>query len=222
MEKDAKWLAYGAIFWLALVSGMAFGKMAGVSGGVQNSSPVLIGLVIALYILFPLAYARATNGFGDIGLRFANLKIPLSATVLVTLIYSAIRSFMILYVPGSSRYVAATAIQTAGILKQDTSALPIVLVFSFVGPLATELFYRGFIFTALRKHTHWVNALLVSALMFSVAHWFAVGLTGFVMALAVSIVAGWLMQKYNTIAAPVLFHFLQYVVAILLYWLYVP
>lgn len=216
---NKKWLIYGAIYWLIIAIGLGFAKLSGMAKeGVKDTPLILIVLFTSLYIVFPLIYAWKTKNFKGIGFTRENLKSVVSVTLLVTFIYSAIRGLLIIYAPGSSEYVAATAIQTAGALKENLSAaLPRAIIAAFLSTVSVELFYRGFWFTILRKYIHWINALLVSALLFSIVHYFAAGLSGAIMALVVSIVAGMLMQKYNNIIAPALFHLLQYLATIAVY-----
>lgn len=214
-----KWLVYAVVYWSIIAIGMGFAKTSGLAQvGVKDAPLSSIMLFTSSYIVFPLLYGWKTKNFKGMGFTGENLRLAVLVTLFVTFIYSMIRGFLILYVPGSNEYVAATAIQTAGVLRENfLGAFPRALFVGFLSTVSVELFYRGFWFTQLRKYTHWINALLVSGLLFAMVHYFAAGLSGAIMAMVVSVVAGSLMQKYNNIVAPALFHLLQYLATIVVY-----
>ncbi|MFA6097635.1 MAG: CPBP family intramembrane glutamic endopeptidase [Candidatus Paceibacterota bacterium] len=95
---------------------------------------------------------------------------------------------------------------------------PIMLFMTFFAAISNELFYRGFVFTRLKRFMDWKRAAAISALMFGIYHFLNAGFSGFFMGVIVSIVSAWLMQKYNNIIAPALFHFLQYIITILVFY----
>ena len=134
---------------------------------------------------------------------------------------------LIVFVPASVDYIAASAFQVAGLLKDGQLGsltgpptllyLP-MLFFTFMAAASNELFYRGFLFTRMRQHTHYLAALLAAAAMFGFYHYFNSGLSGAIMGVVVSLVSGWLMQHHNNIVTPILFHYLQYQAAILVFY----
>ena len=93
--------------------------------------------------------------------------------------------------------------------------------FAFLGSVSNELFYRGFLFTRLKQFVDWKIAVLVSSIMFGIYHYLNVGFSGFIMGVVVSLISGLLMQKYKNIIAPALFHFIQYIITILVFYYYV-
>lgn len=212
-------MVYAVVYWSIIAIGMAFAKISGLAQeGVKDAPLSSIILFTSLYIVFPLLYGWKSRNLKGMGFTGENLRSAVLATLFITFIYSVIRGFLIIYVSGSSEYVAATAIQTAGVLRENfLGAFPRALFVGFLSTVSVELFYRGFWFTQLRKYTHWINALLVSGLLFAMVHYFAAGLSGAIMAMVVSVVAGSLMQKYNNIVAPALFHLLQYLATIVVY-----
>jgi membrane protease YdiL (CAAX protease family) len=100
-----------------------------------------------------------------------------------------------------------------------TLLFPLMFGLTFLAAMGNELFYRGFLFTRMRQHTHWLVALLAAAAMFGFYHYFNSGLSGAIMGMVVSLVSGWLMQRHNNIITPILFHYLQYQAAILVFYL---
>jgi len=214
------WLAVGIAVWIATVPLLA---------GVTESPARAFGIIL-VWMAFPLFYAVKNKDFKGIGLTKNNLRDALAGMLVVSVAYSVIRNFLIMYVPSSSKYIAASALTVAELLKQGyfgsiagpfSKLFPIMFFITFLAAISNELFYRGFFFTRLKQFVDWKIAVLISALLFGVYHYLNVGLSGFIMGVVVSIVSGWLMQRYNNVAAPALFHFLQYIVTILVFYYFV-
>lgn len=222
-EKNANsktWLIVGLILWTATVPLL--------SGAAE--SPAKAFWIILTWLLFPLAYAFLNKDFKGIGITKENIRNAMWGMLVVSTVYSVIRNFLIMYVPSSSKYIAASALTVAELLKQGyfgsiagpfSKLFPIMFFITFLAAISNELFYRGFLFTRLKQFMDWKTAVLVSALLFGVYHYLNVGLSGFIMGVVVSIVSGWLMQRYNNVAAPALFHFLQYIITILVFYYFV-
>jgi len=190
-------------------------------------SPAAALGVTLVWLLFPLLYAFVARDREEIGLTGKNLRRVLAEMLLVTAVYSLIRVGLILFVPDSVDYIAASAIQVAGLLKDGQFGtlagppallFPLMFVLTFLAAAGNEMFYRGFLFTRIRQRTHWLVALLASAALFGFYHYFNSGLSGAIMGVVVSLVSGWLMQHRDNIVAPVLFHYLQYQAAILVFY----
>lgn len=222
-EKNANskmWLILGLLVWLATVPLL--------SGGAE--SPAKAFGIILVWLLFPLAYAIKNKDYEGIGLTKKNLKDALAGMLIVSAVYSVIRNLLIVYYPTSIKYIAASALTVAELLKQGyfgsiagpfSKLFPIMLVITFLAAVSNELFYRGFVFTRLKQFVDWKVAATISALLFGVYHYLNVGLSGFIMGVVVSLVSAWLMQKYNNVVAPALFHFLQYLITILVFYYFV-
>lgn len=216
-RKNSLWLTSGLILWAVTVFTLT---------RVFESPAVALGITM-VWLLFPLLYAFIAKDGAGIGLTRANLGRVVAGTLLVTLIYSLVRNGLIIFVPASVDYIAASAIQVADLLKQGQFGnlagpperlFPLMLFFTFLAAVGNELFYRGFLFTRIRLHTHWLTASFSAAVLFGVYHYFNSGVSGAIMGVVVSLVSGWLMQRYNNIVAPVLFHYLQYVASILVFY----
>lgn len=219
-QKNSLWLISGLILWAVTVFTLT---------GIFKSPAVALGITM-VWILFPLLYASTAKDMAGIGLTRANLGRVVAETLLVTLIYSLIRNGLIIFVPASVDYIAASAIQVADLLKQGQFGnlagpperlFPLMLFFTLLAAIGNEFFYRGFLFTRIKRHTHWLAASISAAVLFGVYHYFNSGLSGAIMGVVVSLVSGWLMQRYNNIVAPVLFHYLQYVASILVFYFFV-
>ncbi len=215
--KNSLWLISGLIIWTMTVFMLT---------RIFENPAVALGVTM-VWILFPLLYAFIARDGAGIGLTRANMGRVVAETLLVTLIYSLIRNGLIIFVPASVDYIAASAIQVADLLKQGQFGnlagsperlFPLMLFFTFLAAVGNELFYRGFLVTRIKQHTHWLAASFSAAILFGVYHYFNSGVSGAIMGVVVSLVSGWLMQRHNNIAAPVLFHYLQYVASILVFY----
>lgn len=187
------------------------------------------GIIVA-WLLFPLGYAFLNKDFKGIGVTKEKIRNAIWGMLVVSTVYSVIRNLMIVFVPSSIEYIAASALTVAELLKQGyfgsiagefSQLFPIMFFITFLAAISNELFYRGFLFTRLKQFVDWKIAVLISALLFGVYHYLNVGLSGFIMGVVVSVVSGWLMQRYNNVAAPALFHFLQYIATILVFYFFI-
>ena len=216
-KKSAVWLLIGLAVWVVTVPFLS---------GVMESPAAALGVTL-VWLLFPLLYAFVARDGQGIGLTRKKVGRAVAEMLLVTTVYSLIRIGLIVFVPASVDYIAASAIQVARLLKDGQFGslagppallFPLMFVLTFLAAAGNELFYRGFLFTRMRQHTHWLVALLASAALFGFYHYFNSGLSGAIMGVVVSLVSGWLMQRRNNVVAPVLFHYLQYQAAILVFY----
>lgn len=219
-RSSSNWLIAGLIIWVITVP---------VFTGIAESPAKSLGIII-IWLLFPLVYGFIKRDWSGIGLSKDNILKPVQGMLIAAVVYSLVRNFLVVYVPGSIPYVAASAVQVAGLLEQGQfgnitgtfqQLLPLMLFMTFLAAVSNELFYRGFLFTRLRQLMDWKLAALTSALLFGVYHYFNAGAGGFIMGVAVSIVSGALMQRYNNIIAPALFHFIQYIATIMVFYYWV-
>lgn len=218
--KQLIWLFSGLFIWfftVPLLSGFA-------------ESPLKAFGIILAWLLFPLIYIFLTKDFKGVGLTKENFIKAIIGMLVVVIAYSMIRNFLIVFFPFSIQYIAASALTVAELLKQGyfgnisgpfTKLFPIMFFITFLAAISNELFYRGFLFNRLKQFMSWKTAVLVSALLFGIYHYLNVGFSGFIMGFIVSIISGLLMQKYKNIIAPALFHFIQYIITILVFYYYV-
>lgn len=211
------WLLVGLAVWLVTVP-----VLSALAGG-----PVAALVATAIWIVVPLVYAVVARDAPGVGLTLEHLRPALVDTLILTGFYSVVRLGVIALVPAVAKDVAGGPLEVAEALRTVEfgtwrGSTPTTFVLTFAAALATalaaELFYRGFLFTRIQRATHWIVALAASALLFGGYHYFAAGPVAGVSAAALSLVSGWLMARYGTVIAPVLFHYLQYVAAILVFY----
>lgn len=219
-SRSSNWLIAGFIIWIITVPLLT---------GISDSPAKTMGIIV-IWLLFPLLYGFMNRDWRSIGFTKENIWKPVQGVIIATIVYSVIRNLLITFVPGSIPYTAASAIQVAELLKQGqfgnitgsfSQLFPLMLFMTFLAAISNELFYRGFLFTRLRHLSDWRLAAVMSALMFGIYHYFNAGISGFIMGVIVSLVSGVLMQKYNNIIAPALFHFLQYILTIMVFYYFV-
>jgi len=221
MDRNSRiWLILGIIIWLTTVP-----LLTGIS-----ESPVKTLGIIFIWLLFPLVYCFINKDWNGIGITKVNALKSVQGMLIVAIVYSVARNLLIVLVPGTIPYIAASAIQVAGLLKQGqfgnitgsfSQLFPLMLLMTFLAAASNELFYRGFLFTRLKQFMDWKLASLMAALLFGIYHYFNAGISGFIMGMVVSLISGGLMQKYNNIIAPALFHFLQYIITIMVFYYFV-
>ena len=95
-------------------------------------------------------------------------------------------------------------------LATQESAAPLLVVGSvLIGPFAEELFYRGMLFTALRRRLPLWPALGISSVLWGLAH-LQTTLEGYLLVLLILIPLGmfmaWLYERRGSLVVPVLTH----------------
>ncbi len=73
----------------------------------------------------------------------------------------------------------------------------------FIAPVAEEILFRGFIFGTLKKDMHPWAAIVISAVIFGVAHMTPLGI---IYATGLGILLGWLAYRFNSIVPALFFH----------------
>ena len=78
-----------------------------------------------------------------------------------------------------------------------------LVVACVVGPIAEEVFFRGLLFSSLRRHLSRAAAMLISATLFSALH---TNVVGFIPILALGCVLADLYERTGSLAAPITVH----------------
>lgn len=97
-------------------------------------------------------------------------------------------------------------IQTQNEAYQDVFAASPFMQFlsvGFIAPLVEEVLFRGCILGVLKKEMHPWIAIIISAVLFGVAHGTPIGI---LYATALGILMGWLAVKFNSIVPTLFFH----------------
>jgi membrane protease YdiL (CAAX protease family) len=167
-----------------------------------------------------LGLRPAPGGFGKsvlLGVALALLLLPVS-DLLETLIRKLVLE------PGKLPYAGllqevskkADALSMLNELKSNPAAIAcMVALVGLVGPVAEEVFFRGFAYRVLRERLGTTAGLLLSALLFALVHMNPVGLVPiFVMGL----VLAWLYQRTGSLAASIGLHCANNLLALFFYF----
>jgi tetratricopeptide (TPR) repeat protein/membrane protease YdiL (CAAX protease family) len=108
-----------------------------------------------------------------------------------------------------------TAQEIIPLIKYALSASPVAAILSIVivGPMAEEIIFRGLIYGALEKRVRVFGAMLISSLLFALAH---LQVTHFIPIFCLGMVLSWARWKSGSLGLPILLHVFNNGVALLL------
>jgi membrane protease YdiL (CAAX protease family) len=200
------------IYWL--IFGLALAGLIAVLG-TKNPISWLSWAVI------PMVYVFITKNAKGIGFTTERLRYSVFLGIWTGIIWGLIRGTgLILYPPSEiilgSGLVDVFANFQQGILPVGNNIQATPLQFFLVTiPLFTavgwfvETYYRGLIFTRLKKYIHWFLAAIIAAFLFGLAH-LAFDVKGLYHATIMFTIAGVVMQRSNNLVAPAVFHLVQF------------
>ncbi|MFH1848058.1 MAG: CPBP family intramembrane glutamic endopeptidase [Candidatus Omnitrophota bacterium] len=87
--------------------------------------------------------------------------------------------------------------------KKTSVILYLGFFVSVAGPIVEELFFRGFLYQAIKKHFGVFNALVASSALFALLH---ANLTGFLPIMILGMLLAYLFERTGTLVAPVCVH----------------
>ena len=189
--------------------------MALVDGVLRPGYAVKSAIKVAMFMLVPLAASRIDRGVLYLQLLRPKKKGLLPAIVLGVGIYVVILGGYFLVSPFLDFSKIAGALTTnAGVTKENF--LYVSLYISFANSFLEEFFFRGFVFTNLKRLSGRKLAYIFSATAFSLYHvammigWFSPALFLLVMVglAAGGMIFNWLNEKLDTIYRSWLTHIL--------------
>ena len=187
--------------------------MALVDGVLRPGYGVKSAIKIAMFLLIPLIASKIDGDVLYLPLIRPKKKGLLPAIALGVGIYGVILGGYFLVSPFFDfSQIAGALTQNAGVTKANF--LYVSLYISFVNSFLEEFFFRGFVFTNLKKHSSRAIAYLFSAAAFSLYHvammigWFSPVLFALVMVGLVigGMIFNWLNEKLDTIYCSWLTH----------------
>ena len=170
----------------------------------QYYLPVLIGADVLLLLLYFSFYTLRGKHFGQV-ISLSKMPIAPAAVIFAggaafQVIVSVTISFLSQYLPVVEEYGVESS--RAFSLFGDNFLLQLFYI-AVAAPILEEVVFRGLIYTRLRRAMPVPAALILSSLLFGVAHG---NLVQFVYATLSGLLLGWLFEKYHSIWASVLFH----------------
>lgn len=212
LNKDINWLIFGI---LIVVVNIIY----------TVRSPV----TWLLWLCAVLAYIILTKHTTNIGVTKVGFKEAFIASFVIAVVYGILRALILIYVSGSEYIFGAGLTETVEAMKigrfpiGDISgtALKIFLVMLVTSAFTVvmwESFFRGFLFNKMKLYIHWAIAIVIIAILSGLPH--SESFSGFSHSIILGLIAGLLMQKYNNVIAPIMFHFLHFQVALVILWIY--
>jgi len=187
--------------------------MALVDGLLRPTYGIKSAIKLGVFLLIPLGASLAERSLQYLPLLKPKKKGLLPAIGLGLGIYGVILGGYFLLSPffDFSR-IAGSLTENAGVTKENF--LYVSLYISFANSFLEEFFFRGFVFTNLKRHAGRKAAYLLSTAAFSLYHvpmmlgWFSPGLFLLVMAglAAGGVIFNWLNEKLDTIYCSWLTH----------------
>ena len=116
-----------------------------------------------------------------------------------TLIYPLLAGFILRSVFG------VTSVERIGLPSSPVLLFLAFLVIVVIGPLGEEIFFRGWLYTLLRSRFSFITVWLFTSALFSVAHFDGTGVAA-VFLFPISLVLGYVRERYGSIKASALFH----------------
>ncbi|HDP69328.1 MAG TPA: CPBP family intramembrane metalloprotease [Actinobacteria bacterium] len=178
---------------------------------------LMIGSYLIIFLLVWFFGLRRKGGsFKDLGFKSFNLFFALGKGVLwlilikiLTVLYSVFTSEVLNFKPPPELVTGVPDIFGRG----SIGFLMAIFATVIVAPLVEEIFFRGFIYTALRDKIGVVWAALISSFIFAVFHG---NLWSIVPIMLLGLILVYLYERGNSIGPPVIFHALNNLVSVLL------
>ena len=171
--------AFVLIIWFivtVIIGGVLLAALEGLTSETDAQALVLPITAIAL-ILVVLAYvaSRYSTGvrklFGPARVSWAKLGIGVAAGVVALLVFAVGLGTLLELIARALRTQLPQVQETFQEIAKDQSAAPLLIIGSvLVAPFAEELFYRGLLFTALRKRFDLWPAMGLSGMVFGLTH----------------------------------------------------
>jgi membrane protease YdiL (CAAX protease family) len=179
-------------------------------------------LVIAIFILVPFAWYYFVNdsGFKDFKSRIKLIGHDIDKAFIWGVL-SAILIFIIIF-------IIEVMLIAGGIEQQDLSNMPdLQRLFSWpvmffliaVQPIGEEIYFRGFLYDKIERYAGWPIAVVITAVLFAIAHMSYGKIIPVIMIFFMGLVLGYIVYKsrslYSSIIAHVVFNVSSFTLAYL-------
>lgn len=202
-----------SVAWILAVTVLSCLLMALVDGVLRPGYAVKSAIKLGLFLLIPLLVSRKDPEVACLKLLRPKKRGLLAALLLGAGLYLLILGAYFLIGPYFDfSQIAGALTANAGVTRDNF--LFVSLYISFINSFLEEFFFRGFVFTNLKRLSGRESAYLFSAVAFSLYHvammtgWFSPLLFLLVMAglAAGGVIFNWLNEKLDTIYASWLTH----------------
>jgi membrane protease YdiL (CAAX protease family) len=179
-------------------------------------------LVIAIFILIPFAWYYFVNGsdFKDFKSRIKLVSQDIDKAFIWGVL-SAVFIFIIIF-------IIEVMLIAGGIESQDLSNMPeLQSLFSWpvmffliaIQPIGEEIYFRGFLYDKIEGYAGWPLAIVITAVLFAIAHMSYGKIIPVIMIFLMGIVLGYIVYKskslYSSIIAHIVFNVSSFTLAYL-------
>lgn len=178
----------------------------------------IIGLMIVLYF----AVSKFKSGLAGLGLTFNNIKrdmrIAIGGYITIIPVLAIIMIFVFIGLRVSSYEPPETrAFEILYESKGPKLLFILTALVTIIGPIAEELFFRGFAYPVLRKKIGVRNAILLVSVVFAMLH---MNIISFFPILALGILLAYLYEKTGSMIPPITVHIIHNSAVIFFVYLY--
>jgi len=228
-ELDIKWNALDGIisvvFLAAALTGVYFGSarifialsnMELLSENISNISfVVLYGIQVLLMLgtVWYLALHRKKARLRDLGLRYYSIGKTLWYAFISLIAIFGI-SFIYVFLMNSVLGIEAPISKIEILIRnRSISNTVLLIVVAFIGPIAEEVFFRGFLYSAFKKNWGILPALLLSSILFSVVH---LQIFSFIPLLVIGWLLAYLFERTRSLLPAIFLHAIYNLILILI------
>ena len=174
--------------------------MIQVSEGIANHAMLMafIAGVLTLFIYWLVCAIRKKKFTREVSIR----SIPVEAIVPIALLaasFNIITSVIISIIPWPQSWLNSYATSSSVIDSSLMTWLTAVLM----APVLEEIVFRGFLYTRLKKGLGKIAAVIITSLVFGIAHGTVIW---FIYTFIFSIVLIWIFEKFQSLTASILLH----------------
>ncbi|MFC1509485.1 lysostaphin resistance A-like protein, partial [Candidatus Omnitrophota bacterium] len=167
--------------------------------------------IIAVFIVFYFVVIKYKESFKSLGLSFRNfLSNILSGITAYILMLPGLLAVLLLsvWVLNLLGYTPPPQPVFEIFMEEDSSRVLFFLTIfvSFLGPIIEELFFRGFMYSAIKKRTGIIAAAFLSAAIFSALH---TNITGFLPIMVLGVFLAYLYETTGSLIASMTVHIIH-------------
>ncbi|QKS72299.1 CPBP family intramembrane metalloprotease [Paenalkalicoccus suaedae] len=198
-----------SLTWIILLSIPTIIILADVTHALEFSLSIISIIVLSTVILSINKYMLRKNGLSWEALGFRRLnkqqliKLAWQIPLLWFLMVATQVLFLMIYFGNDMQNLSSPQNGTASLNITIFTFFAALIAIAFVTPIIEEIIFRGGILEALSNKFSVPIAILISSILFVLAHPITLIMPGLIVA---GLSLGYLYQKYNSIYAPLLHH----------------
>jgi uncharacterized protein len=170
-----------------------------------NTFFVDAGAIMVMLYFVTVKYRQKIEALGlNISSFFKNIRLGISAYILMLPLLAVILVLSIWFLNLLGYSPPTQPVFEMFMEEKRNTALLLLTVFvTFLGPVAEEIFFRGFLYSALRKRFGFGSAVFFSAAFFSLLH---TNMVGFLPIMALGVLLAYLYEFTGSLTASITVH----------------